>query len=195
MGTEQGEDFRMIDYQGDIQGLLSIMLKYIGDQPYREGLKDTPARIVRSWKELYSGYRKDPVDVFTVFESDGYDQMVILKDIEFFSTCEHHLLPFFGKAYIAYIPNNKIIGISKLARLLEIYSRRLQIQERIGKQVTDALDKYLEPKGSACILKAKHLCVSSRGVQKQHSEMVTSSVTGVFRDSSDVRNEFLELIK
>lgn len=170
-------------------------LQFIGEDSKREGLLETPARVVKSWKELYSGYKQDIKSLFTTFESDTYDQIVLLKNVELFSTCEHHMLPFFGKAHIAYLPDKKVIGISKLARLLEAYSRRLQIQERIGEQVVDALMKYLQPKGAACIIEASHLCMRMRGVSKQNSTMVTSSLRGVFLEKSHVKDEFIRLIK
>ena len=159
-------------------------LQFIEEDMSREGLIDTPSRVVKSWGDLYKGYKIKIEDIFTVFESEGYDELVILRSIEFYSTCEHHLLPFFGKAHIAYIPDKKVIGISKLVRLLEAYSRRIQIQERLTKQITTALDKYLNPIGSACVIEATHLCIVSRGVEKQHSTMITSSLSGVFREDS-----------
>lgn len=171
------------------------ILTYLGEDIHREGLMDTPRRVVRSWGELYSGYSENPADVFTCFDSDGCDQIVLLKNIEFYSMCEHHMLPFFGKAHIAYIPDGKVIGVSKLARVLEVYARRLQIQERIGMQVTDALMKYLQPKGAACLLEAQHLCMIARGVGKQHSVMSTSSITGVFKESESSRLELMALIR
>lgn len=174
--------------------LIEKMLGFIDPQPGREGLADTPARVVHSWRELFCGYEKDPKDIFTVFE-DKCDQMVILRDIEFYSTCEHHLLPFFGKAHIGYLPKGKVVGISKLARLLEIYARRLQIQERIGQQVTDALMKYLEPQGCGVVLEAQHLCMTARGVGKQNSVMITSSMQGSFLTDGQVRDEFLRIVR
>lgn len=186
--TESGKDLVMTE-------LLKTQIKYIGDDPAREGVMQTPERIIKSWKELYKGYSQDPKDLLTVFDGEGYDQIVLLSDIEMFSTCEHHMLPFYGRAHVAYIPNEKVIGISKLARLLDIYARRLQIQERIGMQVTNALMQYLEPKGAACIIEAKHMCMQIRGVQKQNSIMKTSSMQGVFMKDSKARNELLDLIK
>jgi len=161
----------------------------------REGLIDTPHRVVQSWKELYSGYGKDPKDIMTAFDAAGYDEIVLLKGIEFFSTCEHHMMSFFGQAHVAYIPDKRIVGISKLARLVDIYARRLQIQERIGQQVTQALIDYLKPKGAACIISAKHLCMCARGVEKQNSIMTTSSMTGAFFTNSTARMELMNLIK
>lgn len=175
---------------------LKALIKLVGEDPEREGLKDTPERVKKSWKYLFSGYEKNVEDLFTTFESDGYNQIVLLKDIEVYSMCEHHLLPFIGKAHVAYIPHKKLIGISKLARLVDLYSRRMQIQERICDQVTSALDKFLKPRGAACIIEAQHLCMRMRGVQKQNSIMVTSSLTGVFlEDRSRAKNELMMLLK
>ena len=164
----------------------------IGDDPNREGVLETPKRVVKSWKELYSGYHQDPKDVFKTFENEGFDNVVICKDIEFYSMCEHHMLPFFGKAHVAYIPNDRIIGLSKLARLTDIYSRRLQNQERLTDQIAKTLFENLGARGSGVIMEGKHFCMMSRGVQKQHSCMTTSSLYGVFREK-EVRQEFLTL--
>ena len=181
--------------ESDIGGNITRVLEYIGEDPNREGLKDTPARIVRSWEELYKGYSQKPEDILTTFDSEGCDQIVLLKDIELFSTCEHHLLPFFGRAHVAYIPGERVIGISKLARLVDIYARRAQIQERIGEQVTGAIMEHLKPKGAACIIEAVHMCMRMRGVGKQHSTMVTSSMKGAFLENPDARAELMGLIK
>jgi GTP cyclohydrolase I len=169
------------------------IIQYIGDKPEREGLKETPDRVVRSYAELYRGYKQKPEDIFKTFD-DPVDEMVVLKNIEFMSSCEHHMLPFYGKASIAYLPDGKVIGLSKLARLLEVYCRRLQIQERLTTQITTVLDEHLKPKGSACIIEARHLCMCARGVNKQHSTMITSSLTGAFR-LPEVRSEFFYLAK
>jgi len=169
-------------------------LQYIGEDPERDGLKETPDRVIRSYEQLYSGYKLDVAPYFKIFEIKR-DEMIILKDIEFYSTCEHHMLPFFGKAHIAYLPKDKVIGVSKLARILEVYTRRLQIQERICQQVTEALDTHLRPLGSACILEAQHFCMTSRGIQKQNSKMITSSLTGVFKTNSETRAELMSFIK
>jgi len=171
------------------------MLQYIGEDPDREGLVDTPKRVVRSYSELFSGYGKDPKDVMKVFEDGACDEVVIVRDAEIYSTCEHHMLPFFGRAHVAYVPNGKVLGVSKIVRLLEIFARRLQIQERLCQQVTSALDEHLQPRGSACVIEAQHFCMTCRGVQKQNSVMITSSLTGVFRDKGEARNEFLTMIK
>lgn len=171
------------------------LLQYIGEDPEREGLKETPQRVIRSYETLFGGYKQKPEDVIKVFEDGACDEMVLLKGIEFSSCCEHHMLPFVGKAHIAYIPDKRVIGVSKLARILDIYARRLQIQERIGQQVTQCLMEYLQPKGAACILQAQHLCMTCRGVQKQDSVMVTSSLRGVFLDDARARAEFMSLVR
>lgn len=170
-------------------------IEYIGENSNREGLIETPSRVIKSWGRLYGGYNQKPEDVMKVFAEGACDEMVILKDIEMFSTCEHHLLPFFGKAHIAYLPDKKVMGISKLARLLEVFSRRMQIQERIGDQVTTALMEYLHPLGAACIIEAQHFCMLSRGVEKQNSIMITSSLKGVFKEKPAARAELMGLIR
>lgn len=179
----------------DPKAKIHEILKDIGENPEREGLLNTPKRVVKSWGEIYSGYGHTAAELFTTFDSDGYDQIVLLKDIEIYSMCEHHMLPFFGKAHVAYIPKGRVIGISKLARLVDMYARRLQIQERIGEQVTDALMEYLQPEGAACIIEAVHMCMRMRGVAKQQSVMTTSSLRGAFFDNSAARSELMRLIK
>lgn len=175
--------------------LLRVILRRLGEDPGREGLRDTPKRVVRSWDEIYAGYKQDVESLFTTFvDTNGYSQIVICKNIELYSMCEHHMLPFFGKAHVAYIPGKKVIGLSKLARLVDVYARRLQIQERIGQQVTEALMTYLQPEGAACIIEATHMCMRMRGVNKQESTMTTSSLTGSFLDDASARAELLQLI-
>jgi len=174
------------------------ILKYLGENPDREGLKETPKRMIKSWEELFAGYKQEPKDILTVFKEDDvipYNQIILLKDIEFYSTCEHHFLPFVGKAHVAYVPKDKVVGISKLARIIEIFSRRLQIQERVGNQVTQSLMDILKPQGAACIIEAKHFCMTSRGVGKQNSVMVTSSLKGCFLSHMETRQELMKLIK
>tara|TARA_B100001029_G_C15050853_1_gene450615 strand:+ start:726 stop:1292 length:567 start_codon:yes stop_codon:yes gene_type:complete len=162
----------------------------------REGLRNTPKRVVESWKELYSGYKKDPKKTLdATFNGEGYDGIVLLKDIEFYSTCEHHMLSFTGKAHVAYIPTDRIVGISKLARIVEIYARRLQNQERITTQVANALEKYLKPMGAAIIIEAKHECMGCRGIKKSNATMTTSAMRGVFFDKAEARSELMDLIK
>jgi len=170
------------------------MMDYIGEDQDREGLIETPIRVLKSWDKLYGGYKEKPEDIMKVFEDGNCDEMVILKDIEFYSTCEHHIIPFFGKISIGYIPNGKVIGISKLARLVEIYARRLQVQERLVGQISDDIMKYLDAKGCMVVAEAQHLCMVARGVEKQNSIMVTNAIRGNFKNP-DVRNEFLTMIK
>ena len=177
-----------------IEDAVVRQLQFIGENPNREGLMETPTRVVKAWGELFGGYQQKPEDVLKTFVDGACDEMVLLSDIEFYSTCEHHLLPFFGKAHVAYIPDGKVIGVSKLARLLDMYAKRAQIQERIGEQVTSALMEHLRPKGAACIISAQHFCMKSRGVRKQDSMMVTSSLKGVFLDKPESRSELLSLI-
>lgn len=170
------------------------LLEYIGEDPNREGLKQTPERVLAAYDELFSGYEMDPAKHITLFRHDNYDELVLLKDIEFYSTCEHHIMPFFGRAHVAYVPGKTLLGISKLARIVDIYARRLQIQERLCKEVTKAIDDLIKPKGSACVLEAQHFCMTSRGVGKQNSVMVTSSLTGCFLEEAKTRHEFMTLI-
>ena len=174
--------------------VVELMLRSIGEDPEREGLRDTPERVVRSWEKLFGGYEEDPeVILKTAFEeSENYDQMVLLRDIELYSTCEHHLLPFFGKVHIWYIPVKLVVGISKLARLAECFSRRLQIQEKMTKQIAEALDKHMKPRGVGVLVEAQHFCMTSRGVEKQNSVMVTSALIGCFTEQN-VKEEFQRL--
>lgn len=176
------------------EDLVTRMIQMIGDDPSRDGLIETPGRVARSWDELFSGYRSDPKEHLKTFDRGTYDEMIVLKDCEFYSTCEHHLQPFFGKIHIGYIPGKKVIGISKLARIAECFARKLQIQERIVEQVTSFLMAELGAQGAGAVIEAKHFCICARGVNKQNSVMVTSSLTGLFR-SVETRSEFLKLIK
>ena len=184
----------MSDNENLVKGILEAIE---GDSAYdgnelREGLKNTP----KSWKEIYSGYNQNPKEVLNAtFNGEGYDGIVLLKDIEFYSTCEHHMLSFAGKAHVAYIPTDKIVGISKLARLVEVYARRLQNQERITTQVADSLVEHLKPLGAAVIIEARHGCMGCRGVKKSHAVMSTSAMRGVFFDKPEARAELMQLIK
>lgn len=174
--------------------LVRQILQAIDPNPQREGLQDTPARVVRSWLEMFGGHQMEASLKLTTFDAEGSDEIVLLKNIEFYSTCEHHMLPFSGIAHVAYIPTTTIVGISKLARVVDVFGRRLQNQERITMQVTRLLEEKLEPRGVACILEAKHHCMQCRGVGKQNSKMVTSSMRGVFKDDATARNELMQLI-
>ena len=174
---------------------LSNLIRLIGDDPVREGLVETPLRVLRAYEELFSGYKQDPSELFKTFESDGYDEMILVKGITYLSFCEHHLMPVEGIAAVAYIPNGRVAGLSKLARLVDIYARRLQLQERMTVQITSAIEKHLRPKGVACILEAKHGCLSCRGARQENASMITSSLTGAFKDDTNTRQEFLKLLK
>jgi GTP cyclohydrolase IA len=178
------------------EDLVREMLVRLGEDADREGLLRTPNRVHRAFEFLTKGYREDPEALlkkalFTV----TYDEMVIVKDIEMFSLCEHHILPFFGKVHVAYIPKGRVIGLSKLPRLVEIFSRRLQIQERLTTQIAETIQKAIEPQGVGVVIEARHLCMMMRGVEKQHSAAVTSSMLGCFRDEQETRTEFLSLIR
>jgi GTP cyclohydrolase I len=176
--------------------LVREMIVRLGEDPSREGLVRTPDRVHRAYEYLTRGYKEDAEAMlknalFTV----TYDEMVIVKDVEMFSLCEHHILPFFGKVHVAYIPNGKVIGLSKIPRLIEIFSRRLQIQERLTTQIAETIQKAIEPQGVGVVIEARHLCMMMRGVEKQHSAAVTSSMLGCFRDEQETRTEFLSLIR
>lgn len=171
------------------------LLEYIGEDPNREGLIETPKRILKAYDRLFGGYRQNAQDLMKVFEDGACNEMVILKNIRFYSTCEHHMLPFFGVAHVAYIPNGKVVGVSKLARLVDMYARRMQIQERIGTQVVDTLMQLLNAKGAACVIRAQHMCMTSRGVENQTAEMVTSALRGAFLENVQTRMEFMQMIK
>ena len=172
------------------------MLVTIGEDPHREGLLKTPQRFAKSFKEMTIGYEQNSADLVNgALFTEAHDGMIILKDIEFFSLCEHHLLPFFGKASIAYIPNGTIIGLSKIPRIVNMFARRLQVQERLTDQICDELHKILNPKGVACSIASQHMCMMMRGVQVQSSTMVTHSARGVFKESAQARQEFFEALK
>jgi GTP cyclohydrolase I len=178
------------------QELYRELLVRIGEDPTRDGLIDTPKRVEKSMAYLTRGYAQDVNSVLhgALFDVD-YDEMVIVKDIEFFSMCEHHLLPFFGKAHVAYVPNGKVIGLSKIPRVVDVFARRLQVQERLTTQVAEAISDAIAPQGVAVILEAQHLCMMMRGVEKQHSATVTSAMLGVFKTQTQTRNEFLSLVR
>ena len=180
----------------DAMRAVSTLLKYIEGDDGREGLVDTPKRVIQSFEEIYSGYEMDPAEVLSsTFNGEGYDGIVLLRDIEFHSTCEHHLQPFKGRAHVAYIPTDRIVGISKLARIVELHARKLQNQERITKGVADDLEEHLSPLGAAVIIEAAHGCMQCRGVQKQNAVMTTSAMRGVFFDKSEARSELMQLIQ
>jgi len=171
------------------------VLTLIGEDPNREGLLKTPQRVARALRFMTKGYAEDPKEVINgALFTEDYQEMIVLKDLDFFSLCEHHVLPFFGKAHVAYIPKKKIVGISKLARLVEVYARRLQVQERMTTQIANILMDELDPQGVAVVLQAEHLCMRMRGVEKQNSAVVTSAMLGVFRSHQETRQEFMTLV-
>ena len=180
----------------ELQGIVRRQLAMLGEDTAREGLKDTPKRVAKSLRWLTQGYRSCVEDVVGngVFSDDGHHNMVMVRDIELYSLCEHHLLPFFGKAHVAYIPNKRIVGLSKLPRIVEVFARRLQVQERLTDQVAEALCSVLKPLGVGVVVEAFHLCMMMRGVEKQNSKTVTSSLRGAFRDDGKTRDEFLRLV-
>lgn len=183
-----------IDHQGIEQAVLQI-LRAVGEDPTREGLLNTPERIARSYDELLAGYRMDPLELLNnaLFDVD-YDDMVLVRDIEFFSLCEHHMLPFIGRAHIAYIPKGKVIGLSKIPRIVDLFSRRLQVQERMTRQISDFLCSAINPLGAGVVVEAVHLCSMMRGVKKHDARMTTSTMVGSFRSNPATRQEFLDSI-
>jgi len=194
MNEPQQDEVNSLEHVS-FEDLVREMLSRLGEDSSREGLLDTPRRVVKSLEYLTHGYSQLPEDVLNgaLFSVD-YDEMVIVKDIEMFSLCEHHMLPFFGKVHIAYIPKGKVIGLSKLPRLVEVFARRLQVQERLTTQLADAIQQTIEPRGVGVVIEARHLCMMMRGVEKQHSAAVTSAMLGQFR-KQETRNEFLSLLR
>jgi GTP cyclohydrolase I len=173
------------------------MIRWAGDDPRREGLRDTPGRVVRAYEEFFAGYSQDPREILkrTFSEVEGYDEMIVMNDIRFESHCEHHMVPIIGKVHIGYLPNKRVIGISKLARLVEVYARRLQVQEKMTVQIADTLQEVLHPKGVAVVIEASHQCMTTRGVHKPGVGLVTSRMVGAFRDDPSTRREFLAVIR
>ena len=175
---------------------VKTLIKWAGDNPEREGLKETPKRVIKSYKDFFSGYNSDPREILSkkFKEVDGYDEIIILKNIRLESHCEHHMVPFIGTAHVGYLPKNKVVGLSKLARLVEAFAKRLQIQEKLTAQIANAIDEVLQPRGVGVIIEASHLCVGTRGVHKPDAKMVTSRMLGSFRNDQATRKEFLELV-
>ncbi len=182
--------------QEEAEEAVRTLLRWAGDDPDREGLLDTPKRVTRAFGEWFEGYEVDPVEILsrTFEEVEGYDEMVILRNVRFESHCEHHLAPIIGKAHVAYLPNSRVVGISKLARLVDAYAKRLQIQERMTAQIANTLNEVLKPKGVGVVIEASHGCMSTRGVHKSGLTMVTSQMIGAFRDHGETRREFLSAI-
>jgi len=182
--------------RSEAEDAVRTLIRWAGDDPAREGLRDTPGRVTRAYAEFFSGYAEDPAQILarTFSEVDGYDEMIVLCDIRFESHCEHHMVPIIGKAHVAYLPDRRVVGISKLARLIEVYARRLQIQEKMTAQIADTLCDVLQPRGVAVMLEAAHQCMTTRGVHKPGVSMVTSRMLGAFRTDSNTRREFLAII-
>ena len=181
----------------EAEAAVRTLLRWTGDDPAREGLVDTPARVVRAYEEFFAGYATDPVELLlrSFEETDGYDEMVVLRDIRLESHCEHHMVPIIGRAHIAYLPAGRVVGISKLARVLDVYSKRLQIQEKLTAQVANTINEVLKPRGVAVVIEAAHQCMTTRGVHKPGVTMVTSRMLGAFRDDASTRREFMALIQ
>jgi GTP cyclohydrolase I len=186
----------MKEFDDPIEPIVAAMLKELGEDPGRDGLQATPQRVSRAMRFFCQGYQQDPVKILNnaLFEVT-YDEMVIVKDIEFYSLCEHHLLPFFGRAHVAYIPRDKVVGLSKIPRLVEMLSRRLQVQEKLTTQIAETLEQVLAPRGVAVVVEAVHLCMMMRGVAQQNSSAITSSIKGAFQADPKTRAEFMELIR
>ncbi len=182
--------------QAEAEEAVRTLIRWAGDDPKREGLLETPGRVARAYKEFFQGYAVDPVDVLktTFEETDGYDEMIVLKDMRFESHCEHHLAAIIGRAHIAYLPKKRVVGISKLARLLDVYAKRLQIQEKLTAQIANTLNDVLQPRGVAVVIDASHQCMTTRGVHKPGTSMVTSRMLGAFRNDASTRREFLAFI-
>lgn len=195
-GAAEGSQSKPVSQSQDpIERMAEHILGSLGEDIERDGLRDTPKRYAKVMRELTQGYTQDPADVLQSAMFDvTYDEMVIVKDIELFSLCEHHMLPFFGRIHVAYIPQKKVIGLSKTARIVDIFARRLQIQERLTQQVAETIQEAIEPAGVGVVCEAQHLCMMMRGVEKQHSATITSAMMGVFRDNPKTREEFLSLV-
>jgi GTP cyclohydrolase I len=186
-----------IRHGDELAETVAALLEQLGENPDREGLIDTPTRVSESLRYLTEGYASDPATIVgdALFALDGYDDMVVVKDIAFFSLCEHHLLPFFGRAHIGYVPEGRVVGLSKLPRLVDAYSRRLQVQERMTREIAEAINTTVNPRGVGVVVEARHLCLEMRGVQKETSQTLTSSMLGVFRSDQRTRSEFLSHIR
>jgi GTP cyclohydrolase I len=182
--------------RAEAENAVRTLIRWAGDDPGREGLRDTPARVARAYEEFFAGYSQDPREVLarTFTEVEGYDEMIVMNDIRFESHCEHHMVPIIGKAHIGYLPDKRVVGISKLARLVEVYARRLQVQEKMTVQIADTLQEILRPKGVAVVIEAAHQCMTTRGVHKPGVGLVTSRMVGAFRDDPSTRREFLAVL-
>jgi len=193
LATERQRD---VPNRTEAEAAVRTLLRWAGENPARDGLMDTPSRVVKAFEEYFKGYSQDPVDILqrTFEETEGYDEMVVLRGIPFSSHCEHHMAPIVGKAWVAYMPQGRVVGISKLARVVEVYARRLQIQEKMTAQIANAINDVLKPQGVGVVIKAVHHCMTTRGVNKSSTDMVTSRMLGCFRDNPATRQEFLAMV-
>jgi GTP cyclohydrolase IA len=182
--------------RAEVEAAIETIIRWTGDDPARDGLRETPSRVAKAYEEYFKGYSEDPEAILqkTFEEIEGYDKMIVMRSIRFESHCEHHMAPIIGHAWIAYIPKGRVVGISKLARVVEVYAKRLQIQEKMTAQIANAIERVLQPEGVAVVLKAEHHCMTTRGVMKPGTDLVTSHMTGVFRDNAMTRQEFLSMI-
>ena len=181
----------------EVEAAFHTIIRWTGDNPDRDGLLNTPARLARAYEEYFRGYNEDPETILstTFEETEGYDEMIILRGIRFESHCEHHIAPIIGRAWVAYIPDGRVVGISKLARIVEVYAKRLQIQEKMTAQIANAINNVLQPQGVGVIIKAEHYCMTARGIMKPGTDLVTSRMLGVFRDNAATRQEFLSMVQ
>ena len=196
MATVKADETTQRPSRAEAEAAVRTLIRWAGDDPNREGLRDTPARVARAYEEFFAGYAQDPREVLarTFSEVEGYDEMIVMNDIRFESHCEHHMVPIIGKVHIGYLPKHRVVGISKLARLVEVYAKRLQVQEKMTVQIADTLQEVLQPKGVAVVIEAAHQCMTTRGVHKPGVGLVTSRMVGAFRDDPSTRREFLAVI-
>jgi GTP cyclohydrolase IA len=182
--------------RSEVEAAYRTVMRWVGEDPSRDGLKETPARMVRALDEFFSGYAQNPVEILqkTFEEIEGYDEMIVLRGVRFESHCEHHMAPIVGQAWVAYVPNGRVVGISKLARIVDVYAKRLQIQEKLTAQIANTIDEVLKPQGVGVIIKASHHCMTTRGIHKDGTDLVTSRMLGCFRDNSITRQEFLKMV-
>jgi len=193
----EGEAGRDRPSRAEVEAAYKTVLRWIGEDPNRDGLRETPQRVTRALEEFFSGYGQDPAAILskTFEETEGYDEMVVLRAVGFESHCEHHMAPIVGRAWIAYVPNGRVVGISKLARIVDVYAKRLQIQEKLTAQIANTIDQVLKPQGVGVILKASHHCMVTRGIHKDGTDLVTSRMLGCFRDNALTRQEFLKMVE
>ncbi len=196
MSAEQSTN-QSIPSRDEAEQAVRTLISFIGEDPSREGLIDTPDRVVRAWEDFFYGYKEDPADILgrTFEEVDGYDEIVLIRDIRLESHCEHHIVPIIGKAHVAYLPDRRVVGISKLARVVDTFAKRMQVQETLTAQIAETINNVLQPKGVAVMIEAAHMCMTTRGVHKPGTDTVTTTMRGVFKEDPNMRREFLDLIR